>query len=89
MTCKGICLRHKAHKPVGSGRYAAGQQQEPAHHPKVKMDVSVKLEVEEFAAIKSKYSEVVENQGRSDQSKMRWGKMKPAARGKGAPLDSR
>ena len=26
MTCKGICLRHKAHKPVGSGRYAAGQR---------------------------------------------------------------
>ena len=26
MTCKGICLRHKAHKPVGSGSYAAGQR---------------------------------------------------------------
>jgi hypothetical protein len=26
MTCKGICLRHKAQKPVGSGRYAAGQR---------------------------------------------------------------
>jgi hypothetical protein len=26
MTCRGICLRHKAHKPVGSGRYAAGQR---------------------------------------------------------------
>jgi hypothetical protein len=26
MTCKGICIRHKAHKPVGSGRYAAGQK---------------------------------------------------------------
>jgi hypothetical protein len=26
MTCKGICLRHKAQKPVGSGRYAIGQK---------------------------------------------------------------
>ena len=26
MTCKGICIRHKAHKPVGSGRYAIGQK---------------------------------------------------------------
>jgi hypothetical protein len=26
MTCKGICLRHKAQKPVGSGRYALGQK---------------------------------------------------------------
>src|SRR3712207_5416518 len=26
MTCKGICLRHKAQKPVGSGRYASGQK---------------------------------------------------------------
>ena len=26
MTCKGICIRHKAHKPVGSGRYATGQK---------------------------------------------------------------
>ena len=25
MTCKGICLRHKAIKPIGVGRYAAGQ----------------------------------------------------------------
>ena len=25
MTCKGICIRHKAQKPVGSGRYAIGQ----------------------------------------------------------------
>ena len=28
MTCKGICVRHKAQKPVGSGRYASG------HYPK-------------------------------------------------------
>ena len=26
MTCKGICVRHKAQKPVGSGRYASGQK---------------------------------------------------------------
>ena len=26
MTCKGICIRHKARKPVGSGRYAIGQK---------------------------------------------------------------
>ena len=26
MTCKGICIRHKAQKPVGSGRYAIGQK---------------------------------------------------------------
>jgi hypothetical protein len=26
MTCKGICVRHKAQKPVGSGRYAMGQK---------------------------------------------------------------
>ena len=26
MTCKGICIRHKAQKPVGSGRYASGQK---------------------------------------------------------------
>jgi hypothetical protein len=26
MTCKGICIRHKAKKPVGSGRYAMGQK---------------------------------------------------------------
>ena len=26
MTCKGICIRHKAQKPVGSGRYAIGQR---------------------------------------------------------------
>ena len=26
MTCKGICIRHKAQKPVGSGRYATGQK---------------------------------------------------------------
>ena len=26
MTCKGICLRHKAQKPVDSGRYASGQK---------------------------------------------------------------
>jgi hypothetical protein len=26
MVCKGICVRHKAHKPVGEGRYATGQK---------------------------------------------------------------
>jgi hypothetical protein len=26
MTCKGICIRHQAQKPVGSGRYATGQK---------------------------------------------------------------
>jgi hypothetical protein len=26
MTCKGICIRHKAMKPVGSGRYSTGQK---------------------------------------------------------------
>ena len=26
LTCKGICIRHKAQKPVGSGRYASGQK---------------------------------------------------------------
>jgi hypothetical protein len=26
MSCKGICIRHKAHKPLGSGRYATGQK---------------------------------------------------------------
>src|SRR5690348_14813223 len=26
MTCKGICVRHKAQKPVGSGRYVSGQK---------------------------------------------------------------
>ena len=26
MVCKGICIRHKAYKPVGSGRYAIGQK---------------------------------------------------------------
>ena len=26
MACKGICIRHKAQKPVGTGRYAAGQK---------------------------------------------------------------
>ena len=26
MTCKGICLRHKAPKPTQSGRYASGQK---------------------------------------------------------------
>ena len=26
MTCKGICLSLKAQKPVGVGRYAAGQK---------------------------------------------------------------
>ena len=26
MTCKGICIRYKAQKPVGTGRYASGQR---------------------------------------------------------------
>ncbi|PWU79766.1 MAG: hypothetical protein DLM72_15735 [Candidatus Nitrosopolaris wilkensis] len=26
MTCKDICSRHKAPKPVGSGRYSTGQK---------------------------------------------------------------
>ena len=26
MTCKGICTRYKAQKPVGTGRYASGQR---------------------------------------------------------------
>jgi hypothetical protein len=26
VTCKGICLRHRAQEPVGSGRYACGQK---------------------------------------------------------------
>ncbi len=26
MVCKGICVRHKAAKPVGAGRYASGQK---------------------------------------------------------------
>jgi hypothetical protein len=26
MTCKGICIRHRAQKPVGEGRYASGQR---------------------------------------------------------------
>ena len=26
MTCKGICSRYKAQKPVGTGRYASGQR---------------------------------------------------------------
>ena len=26
MTCKGICIRHKAQKPVGTGRYSTGQK---------------------------------------------------------------
>ncbi len=26
MVCKGICIRHKAAKPVGAGRYASGQK---------------------------------------------------------------
>jgi hypothetical protein len=26
MTCKGICIRHKAQKPLGTGRYAIGQK---------------------------------------------------------------
>ena len=26
MVCKGICVRHKALKPVGNGRYSSGQK---------------------------------------------------------------
>jgi hypothetical protein len=26
MSCKGICIRHKAQKPIGSSRYAIGQK---------------------------------------------------------------
>jgi len=26
MVCKGICIRHKALKPVGHGRYGTGQR---------------------------------------------------------------
>jgi predicted amidophosphoribosyltransferase len=26
MVCKGICVRHKAKKPVGTGRYSTGQK---------------------------------------------------------------
>jgi hypothetical protein len=26
MSCKGICVRHKAQKPTGSSRYAIGQK---------------------------------------------------------------
>ena len=26
MNCKGICVRYKAQKPVGTGRYASGQR---------------------------------------------------------------
>ena len=26
MTCKGVCIRYKAKKPVGVGRYAVGQK---------------------------------------------------------------
>ena len=26
MVCKGTCIRHKAPKPFGSGRYATGQK---------------------------------------------------------------
>jgi hypothetical protein len=26
MAYKGICIRHKAHKPFGTGRYATGQK---------------------------------------------------------------
>lgn len=26
MTCKGVCIRHKATKPKGMGRYASGQR---------------------------------------------------------------
>lgn len=26
MTCKGICVRYRAQKPVGTGRYVSGQK---------------------------------------------------------------
>lgn len=26
MVCKGICIRHKATKPTGAGRYSSGQK---------------------------------------------------------------
>ena len=26
MSCAGICIRYKAHKPTGIGRYAVGQK---------------------------------------------------------------
>ena len=26
MVCKGICVRHKAMKPIGIGRYSTGQK---------------------------------------------------------------
>jgi hypothetical protein len=26
MSCKGICVRYRAQKPVGAGRYASGQK---------------------------------------------------------------
>ena len=26
MACKGICIRHKAQKPLGTGRYSTGQK---------------------------------------------------------------
>ena len=26
MVCKGICVRHKAMKPIGTGRYSTGQK---------------------------------------------------------------
>jgi hypothetical protein len=26
MVCKGICIRHKAQKPTGIGRYSSGQK---------------------------------------------------------------
>jgi hypothetical protein len=26
MTCKGVCVRHKAQKPRGTGRYSIGQK---------------------------------------------------------------
>jgi hypothetical protein len=26
VTCKGICIRHKALKPTGAGRYSSGQK---------------------------------------------------------------
>ena len=26
MTCKGICILHKAQKPLGTGRYSTGQK---------------------------------------------------------------
>ena len=38
MICKGICIRHKAHKPYCSGRYATGQKRCQICEIFIKMD---------------------------------------------------